>query len=114
MIFFLELFAYALLLVYALWLFYLAVMNLRQAKLTGNLSKVALVFGTPLLFLGLLLDFLANVLVFTVIFLDLPRETLVTDRLKRYSKGPDGWRKRLTVWFAEHLLDDFDPSGKHI
>lgn len=114
MILFLELSAYALFLVYALWLFYLAVMNLRQAKLAGRLSKVALAFGTPLLFLGLLLDFLANVLVFTVIMLDLPRETLVTDRLKRYARGPDGWRKSLALWFADHLLDDFDPSGKHI
>ena len=110
----LELFAYAFGLTYALWVFYLAVMALRRAKLSGTLSKTALWLGTPLLFIGLLLDFIANMTVFTVLMLDLPKETLVTYRLKRYAYGEDGWRKRFAQWFAHTLLDDFDPSGKHI
>ena len=34
---------------YALWVFYLAVMNLARAKRNGLLNKTALVLGTPLL-----------------------------------------------------------------
>lgn len=105
---------YAFLLTYALWVFYLAVMNLARAKRAGTLSKPALWLGTPVLLAGYVLDFLTNVLVCTVVFLDLPRETTVTARLKRYAAGPDGWRLSVTLWLADDLLDDFDPSGKHV
>lgn len=98
---------------YSLWLFYLAVMNLSQAKNKGTLSKSANFFGIPILIIGLLVDFICNVLI-TVPFLDLPKETTVTARLKRYAAGPDNWRKKFTQWFADDMLDDFDPSGKHI
>ena len=98
---------------YALWLFYLAVMSLDRARRAKTLSKPALWFGYPILIAGLLIDLLVNVLL-TVPFLDLPRETTVTYRLKRYAAGPDGWRKRVTLWFADDMLDDFDPTGKHV
>ena len=98
---------------YFLWIFYLAVMNLSKAKKEGKLSKIANFFGIPVLVIGLFLDLLCNILI-TVPFLDLPRETTVTARLKRYVKGKDNWRKRFTLWFADDMLDDFDPSGKHI
>lgn len=103
----------AFLVVYALWIFYLAVMNLKRASDAGKLSKPARFLGTPVLVIGYVLDFASN-LIFTIPFLDLPRETTVTFRLKRYAAGPDGWRKRATLWFADDLLDDFDPSNKHI
>jgi hypothetical protein len=99
--------------IYALWLFYLAVMNLDRARRAGTLSKPALVCGYPILIVGLLVDLVCNILL-TVPFLDLPRETTVTYRLKRYAAGPDGWRKRFTLWFADDMLDDFDPTGKHV
>lgn len=97
---------------YILWIFYLAVMNLSQAKNKGTLSKVAKFFGTPVLFIGLLVDLLCNILL-SVVFLDIPRELTVTARLKRYSKG-SGWRKSAALRLADDMLDDFDPSGKHI
>lgn len=100
--------------VYCLWLFYLAVMNLKRAKDEGRLSKVAHAFGMPILFAGYLLDFFCNMVPFTIFMLDLPKETTVTARMKRYVKGQAGWRKSFAVWFADNLLDDFDPSGKHI
>lgn len=39
--------ALAFLTVYALWIFYLAVMNLKRANDAGKLSKPAKFFGTP-------------------------------------------------------------------
>ncbi len=44
---------------------------------------------------------------------ELPRETTVTARLKRH-KYATGWRGRVARWVAAHLLDAFDPDGKHI
>lgn len=97
---------------YATWVFYLAIMNLARAKRDGKLSRVALVLGTPLLFVGLLFNVALNALVMTVLFLELPREPLTSMRLKRHNQGA-GWRRRVAQWF-EPLLDPYDPDGDHI
>ena len=104
---------YALLLLYALWVFFLAVMSLKRAKGAGLLTTTAKCFGYPVLFAGLLLDFLANILVLTVLLMELPREGTVTSRLKRHNTTGTGWRKAVAAW-AEPLLDPYDPSGDHI
>lgn len=98
---------------YALWFFYLAVMSLKRAKDAGMLSSAAKVLGYPVLCVGLILDVLVNAFICTPLFLELPRELLVTSRLKRHNRTGRGWRKRLAAWF-EPLLDPFDPSGDHI
>jgi len=98
---------------YATWLFYLAVMNLKRAKDAGTLSTTALVMGYPLLLIGLALDCLLNLTVMTVLLLELPKELLVTARLKRHAPEQT-WRGSVARWLAKHLLDTFDPSGKHI
>lgn len=98
---------------YVLWVFYLAVMNLKRAKDAGTLRPVARYLGAPVLLLGVLVDFLVNVVVFTVLLLELPRETLVTSRLKRHMAHGHGWRSRVARWFCAELLDTFDPSGCH-
>jgi hypothetical protein len=97
---------------YALWIFYLAVMNLKRAKDAGLLSKTAMALGYPVLIVGYLLDCFVNVFVMTFLLLELPRETTVTSRLKRHNKGT-GWRKAVAAW-VEPLLDPYDPSGDHI
>jgi hypothetical protein len=100
---------------YALWVFYLAVMNLKRAKDAGTLPRTALVFGYPLLIAGLLIDLFVNVFVASIIFLDLPRELTMTARLKRYVREQPGtWRASVAIWFASNLLDAFDPGGKHV
>jgi hypothetical protein len=51
----------------------------------------------------------------SAIFFEQPQELLLTARLKRYH-GPayaGSWRARLAAWICTHLLDPFDPSGKH-
>lgn len=101
------------LLLWALWVFYLAVMTLKRAKDANLLTPTAKAFGYPVLCFGLVLDFLANVLVLTVLMVELPREGTVTSRLKRHNSSSTGWRKSVAAW-AEPLLDPFDPSGDHI
>ena len=97
---------------YALWLFYLAVMNLKRVRDMGKLTSLALAFGTPIILLGLAIDFIVNAVLMTIIMLELPQESTVTSRLKRHNGGT-GWRKSVAAWF-EPLLDPFDPSGDHI
>jgi len=98
--------------VYTLWLFYLAVMSLKRARDAGTLRPVARAFGTPVLLLGLLIDFLVNVTVMSFLLLELPRERTVTARLTRHCCA-DSWRGRFSHWFCTELLDAFDPSGRH-
>lgn len=98
---------------YILWPFYLAVMALKRARDEGKLTKVATVLGAPILYVGWTLDILVNWFVMTFILLELPRETTVTARLRRH-KFAMNWRGRVSRWFAFHLLDPYDPSGKHI
>jgi hypothetical protein len=98
---------------YALWLFYLAVMNLIRARDAGTLSRPAYIFGLPILLIGITIDFLTNIILATILFLELPKELLVTARLSRHIKDGSGWRKNLAQWFCTNLLDAFDPSGCH-
>ncbi len=98
---------------WTLWVFFLAVMRLQQVRDTVGLTFWCKVFGYPVLFVGLALDFLCNVFVLSLVLLEIPKEGTVTARLKRHNQGPDGWRKSVAKW-AEQLLDRFDPSGDHI
>ena len=100
--------------IYSLWLFFLAVMNLKRAKDAGSISKIALYLGYPILFVGYFIDFVTNVFVLTIFLFDLPKELTVTARLKRYKAEGSGWRYNFSAWFATNLLDTFDPSGKHV
>ena len=105
-------YAWPFLLVYTLWIFFLAVMCLKRAKEDGRLSKAALVLGYPVLIVGYLLDMLTNVLVCTVLFWEIPTGRTVTGRLK-YHIADAAWRGKIARWICGNLLDTFDPSGKH-
>lgn len=97
-----------------LWVFYLAVMNLRRVDKMGKLGITATGLGMPALIIGLVLDLLVNVVVMTILMLELPRETTVTARLKRHKRESTGWRLKVTEWLASELLDSFDPDGRHV
>lgn len=105
-------FVYTFLSVYALWVFYLAVMALFSAKQKGTISKVALFFGWPVLIVGALIDFVLNVFLLTFIFLERPREWLITQRLARHIKKGSGWRQKLAKWVCANFLDAFDPDHR--
>lgn len=96
------------------WLFYLAIMSLSRAAQEGKLSTPATLMGYPILLVGYLLDFLGNMTFACILFVDIPREWLISARLQRYANEPDSWRRRLALWFARGLLNPFDPKGYHI
>lgn len=98
--------------IYVLWIFYLAVMNLKRAKDAGTMTKTALILGYPIAIVGYLFDILVNIFVITLVFIELPHEWTVTARLSRL-KNTSGWRASMANWFCKNLLDQFDPSGCH-
>lgn len=99
--------------IYALWLFYLAVMNLSRAKEAGKLTKTALVLVMPIFLTGYALDIFVNLFVITFLFLEFPKEWTITGRVKRHLYGSAGWREIVAAWLCFNLLNAFDPDGKH-
>lgn len=100
-------------LAYGLYVFYAAVMNIKRVRDIGKLTKLGMAFGYPTLVVGLVLDLLVNVLVMTIIMIELPRELTVTSRLKRHNRESTGYRLAV-VKFFEPVLDPLDPSGDHV
>lgn len=102
--------------IYVLWLFYLAIMNLKRAKDAGTMTPVARVLGYGIAVPGLILDVIVNVTVGTVLFLDAPHLSRLTlsARMSWYYNNDTGWRRDLSEWFARSLLNTYDPSGEHI
>lgn len=99
---------------YLLWIFYLAVMNLKRVRDEGKLHGIAYALGLPILYVGLLLDVFVNWVLMTVVFLEFPKETLVTSRLKRHWKtAPNSWRGKFARKFSNIMLDEFD-DGDHL
>ena len=92
------------------WVGYLAVMSLWTHL--PQMKPFAKVHGIMLLLIFLPMDFVLNVVVGSLLFLDPPREWILTHRLKRH-KHEGGWRGRLATWICVNLLDTFDPDGRH-
>ena len=99
--------------VWAFWALYVFTMGLYRAKLDGRLSGLNLVFGYPVVILAALVDVFFNLIVAPFVFLDIPREWLVTMRLKRYMAGPASWRRTIAEYICDRVLDIFDPTGDH-
>lgn len=104
---------YVLAFLWAFWAVYVLVMGIYRAHLAKRLTPVTLVLSLPFVALGYVMDVLANVTIASVVFIELPQETLVTDRLKRHIDQGSGWRQTLARYVCDHMLDMFDPSGNH-
>lgn len=99
--------------IFALWVFFLAVMALKGARDTGKLTTPAKFLGYPILAIGYVLDIVANLTVMSILLLELPEEFVVTDRVTRHVQNSDGFRYQISKWLCTNLLDPFDPSGCH-
>ena len=111
----LKIAGFYLVLMYATWIAFLSVMALKSARDSGKLTKASEVLAMPLLVVGWLLDFSLN-MASTAIFLDLPREWLLTIRCDRYLSlvSPTGlnlYRQRLARQLCKNLLDPFQSGG---
>lgn len=107
---------YALALALYLWAFwgaYVLVMGLYRAHLNNKLTPLTTALGLPFVIFGIVVDVLANIFIATIIFLEIPKELLVTTRLARHNTSGSGWRKDIATYICSNLLDVFDPSGDH-
>jgi amino acid transporter len=112
---------------YALWVFFLAAMNLIQARDEGALPTWAHRLGLPVILVGIVIDVVVQLTIACVIFLELPHEMTVSGRVKRWVEGPkfigypDGpptkglrwWRYSVALWMRLNLLKPFDRTGGH-
>ena len=100
---------------WALWVLYIAMMNIKRVFDTQEMSFRVKMLVYPTVAVFELVEIISNVFVCTIIFLDWPKEIRVSDRLRRYWNNPYryGWRLHI-VKFLKPMLDPFDPTGKHI
>jgi len=92
-----------------LWILYLATMNLKRANDRQELTGIVRFLAYVIKYTGLAFDAYCNLVWMTILFLEIPREWLVTDRVSRKKKEGN----RVAIWMCEQLLDPFDPSGCH-
>jgi hypothetical protein len=99
--------------IYSFWVVYIGVMGIYRAYLDKRLSSFILYLLYPFVLLGIAMDVFANLVIAPIVFLDLPKELLVTTRLIRYKINDKGWRGLLADKICRNLLDVFDPTGSH-
>lgn len=90
---------------YLMWLSYVLTMHIIHRW--DTLPLASKILGAPAALTAYLFDIVLNWTLFTVVFLDLPREKTITERLHRYRAG---WRGTIARWVCEHLLNPFDPE----
>lgn len=104
---FLILLAFTVLSPFFLWVYYLAVMGLKQNR--ANLKGLTLYAAAATLAIGYALDAYVNLVFMSLVLMELPKETTVTARLKRHYKLDGTWGKRVAVWFIP-FLEPYDPG----
>lgn len=93
----------------ALYVLYIASVTILAKKAT--LHKALYAALAPVILIAVAVDFIANVTLVSILFWDIPREYLVTQRLKRYKLLAEGKRKSVADWVCEHMLNPFDLDG---
>jgi len=93
------------------WVLYLAVMNLAGNRAEMSRPVKLLAYGV-ILPIGYVCDAVLN-LHFCLAVQRLPRDWLLTGTLKRTIATESGWREAFAAWVCLHLLDPFDPKGRH-
>lgn len=106
--------ATAIVAIWPLWTIYVAVMRLQMVRDTVGLTMGQKVLGYPSLVVGLVLDFFVNLVVGSLLLLELPQEWTLSARLWRLSNDEgETWRRAASLWVRKELLDTIDPRGYH-
>lgn len=100
---------------YVFFALYVLAVGLYRAHLAGTMRTTGYILGWPWMVVAAIVDVIANLTIFCVIFLEPPRELLVTQRLRRHLEAgeSDGFRYRFARAICRHVLDYFDPRGAH-
>jgi hypothetical protein len=97
---------------YLFFIMYVASMAMIRAHAEKKLNGLLWVLCLPFVAVSIVLDFINNLIVFTLLFAELPREWLVTERLKRHAKQQT-FRGKLARYIGDLLLHPFDYTGNH-
>ena len=84
--------------------------QLREKISFGYWIIVGIVLG------GLPLDILFQWTIAPLIFMEFTKDLFFTNRLNRYRedvKYKGTWKMRWADWICEHLLNPYDPTGRH-
>lgn len=98
---------------YVFFILYVASMGMVAAYKSKRLNWFLWVLCLPFVAIALLVDVLNNILVFSILFFELPKELTVTARLKRHVTN-NTKRGKFARWLAVTLLNPFDYSGNHV
>lgn len=93
---------------YLLWVLFLAVMALQNKW--HDLPKTVKVLAIPAVLAAVTLDVLFNLTIGTVLFLDIPRQYTLSQRVGGYKQNND-WRRPIAVWICSNMLDPFQAGG---
>jgi len=107
---------YIIIIIIYFWIFwgaYVLVMGIYRAFLNKKLTIFTMLLSAPFVAIGAVLDVFSNIFVATILFLEIPKELLVTTRLSRHNKHSSNWRKHLADYICTNLLDVFDPTEDH-
>jgi len=94
----------------SMWLQYLAVMNLKEHR--AKLTVAAKIWAYPMLFIGLFSDFCFNLVIGTIVYVELPKQLLFTSRCNLHLQDTN-WRGSVARWFCRNFMDPYDPDGQH-
>lgn len=95
--------AFYIILMFITWTFFLAVMHLRIIRDTQGFTKVNIIPAYSVLVIGLILDAMLN-LAMCIPLLDMPKEWLLTGKLKRLIQTDMGWRGDVAEFLCNHFL----------
>ncbi len=109
------------------WMLWIIVMGFARAQAQGRLSLTATVVGTVIEYAGLVWDVTCNVVICTALFLEVPFEPTLSQRLRRLVNTPPAsanrfmqayrcYKQALATWIAINLVNPFspDPASPHI
>ena len=109
-------------LAWSLFVYFLAVMHLRDAIEDGKVkSRKVLYVAYCVLVFAYLLDVCFQWTLAFLLFRERPPfkaarpwlELTFSERTKRLAAGPNGWRRDRAIWYQNHVLSPFDRSGRH-
>lgn len=98
---------------YVFFIMYVSSMGMIRAHKEGKLNAVLWALCSPFVAVSWIVDVIHNLTLFTLLYLELPRELTVTDRLKRHVTQHT-FRGKLSRWIAETILNPFDHTGNHV
>ena len=79
-------------------------------------TRIGNYFAEAALIPGILFDVVYNWTFGMLMFMDVTSDWTLSERLSRYrnsDKHKATWRMRWADWICEHILNPYDPKGKH-